>query len=65
METCPTCDYTYMYEIKYERVTWSGKFKRLCLKCMFCGRVEYKTERLKKPVKSTYPSKEWNKITSQ
>ena len=63
MENCPKCRHVYMYSIEYEQILWSGKFKKLCLKCMFCDRVEYKTEKLKKPVKSTYPSTAWSKCS--
>lgn len=57
MQTCPSCDHVYMYEIIAERITWSGRFKQLYLKCMFCDRVQFKTEKLKKKV--TCPSKDW------
>jgi len=50
-----------MYEIVRERVSLSGLYKTLCLKCMFCGRVEYKKEKLKKRIHFM----QWNKITSQ
>ena len=59
MKTCPSCDHIYSYEIIAERITWSGKFKELYLKCMFCDRIEHKTESLPKPVKPTYPDKNW------
>ena len=61
MDNCPLCNHLYMYEIVKERVSLSGLYKTLCLKCMFCGRVEYKKEKLKKRIDFM----QWNKITSQ
>lgn len=49
-KNCPKCEHVYMYEIIHEELTWSHKFIKQWLRCMFCDRIECKTIHNNKPL---------------